>query len=76
MTHQAWPIVLGLTACAFSASTALADPLTAALARMCRQEMVKAYPSQVAGSRRSAGIEKAQREYFRECVEKTSKKQN
>ena len=75
MTYRAWLIVSGAIA-AFFASPALGDPPTAAVARMCRQEMVKAYPSQVAGSRRSAGIEKAQRDYFRECLEKNSKKQN
>jgi hypothetical protein len=74
MMRQSYVLASTFIVSALLALPARADPPTAEVAKMCRQLMVKTYPPQVAGSRR-AGNEKAQREYFRDCIEKNSKEQ-
>ena len=50
-----------------------APPPTAEVAKMCRQLAIKEHPTRRPGSR--TGYEQAQREYFRDCIEKNSKEQ-
>ena len=48
--------------------------ITAELAKKCRQMMVAAYPTRPAGSR--TGVEKAQREYFKQCIANNGREPN
>ena len=52
-----------------------ASALTAELAKKCRQMALKAHPPQLAGTK-STGVEKAQRDFFKECVAKNGKMEN
>ena len=63
-------IVLALTAYLPTAQPASA--ISAELAKKCRAMAIKAYPTPTPGSKLT-GAEKAQRDYFRECVAKGGK---
>lgn len=66
-------IVLALTT-----YLSMAQPVSAIsveLAKKCRAMAVKAHPTQIAGTK-PTGAEKAQRDYFRECVAKDGKMEN
>lgn len=52
-----------------------ASGVTAEIAKKCRAEAIKAHPSPKPGSH-GIGAEKAQRDYFRECVTKESNKES
>jgi hypothetical protein len=73
MKACASPVPLSLVALLSLAAPARTAP-TAEVAKMCREQAIKAHPTKPAGSR--SGYEQAQRDYFRDCVEKNSKKQN
>jgi hypothetical protein len=66
-------IVLALTAYLSMAQPASA--ISVELAKKCRAMAIKAHPTQMAGTKQT-GIEKAQRDYFRECVAKDGKMEN
>jgi hypothetical protein len=66
-------IVLALTAYLSMAQPASA--ISVELAKKCRAMAAKAHPTQIAGTK-STGAEKAQRDYFRECVAKDGKMEN
>jgi hypothetical protein len=66
-------IVLALTAYLSMAQPASA--ISVELAKKCRAMAIKAHPTQIAGTKQT-GIEKAQRDYFRECVAKDGKMEN
>ena len=66
-------IVLALTAYLFMAQPASA--ISVELAKKCRAMAIKAHPTQMAGTKQT-GNEKAQRDYFRECVAKDGKMEN
>ena len=66
-------IVLALTAYLSMAQPASA--ISVELAKKCRAMAIKAHPTQKAGTKQT-GIEKAQRDYFRECVAKDGKMEN
>ena len=72
-------------ALAFAGTTLLAEtapktpsnnaaPITAELAKTCRELAIKAHPTEVAGSK--AASAQAQREYFKECVAKRGNMQD
>jgi hypothetical protein len=73
MRRGAWLSALTCLVCMSCAVQARAAPPTAEVAKMCRQLAIKAHPTRPAGSR--TGFEQAQRDYFRDCVEKNSKEQ-
>jgi hypothetical protein len=52
---------------------ALAAPPTEAMARICRQQALEAYPTPRIGTMH--GVATAQREYFRDCVAKMQEEQ-
>ena len=64
-----------LTLAAYLPTTQPALAITAELAKKCRALAIKAHPSPKPGSKKT-GIEKAQRDYFRECVAKDGKTEN
>jgi hypothetical protein len=67
-----------LTVLALTAYLSMAQPASAIsveLAKKCRAMAIKAHPTQIAGTKQT-GIEKAQRDYFRECVAKDGKMEN
>jgi hypothetical protein len=66
-------IVLALTAYLSMAQPASA--ISVELAKKCRAMAIKAHPTQMAGTKQT-GIEKAQRDYYRECVAKDGKMEN
>jgi len=66
-------IVLALTAYLSMAQPASA--ISVELAKKCRAMAIKAHPTQIAGTKQP-GIEKAQRDYFRECIAKDGKMEN
>jgi hypothetical protein len=66
-------IVLALTAYLPTAQPASA--ISVELAKKCRAMAIKAHPTQIAGTKQT-GIEKAQRDYYRECVAKDGKMEN
>lgn len=66
-------IVITLTAYLPTAHPASA--ITAELAKKCRAMAIKAHPTQMAGTK-PTGVEKAQRDYFTECVAKGGKMEN
>jgi hypothetical protein len=66
-------IVLALTAYLSMAQPASA--ISVELAKKCRAMAIKAHPTQKAGTKQT-GIEKAQRDYFRECIAKDGKMEN
>jgi len=66
-------IVLALTAYLPTAQPASA--ISAELAKKCRAMAIKAHPTQLAGTK-STGVEKAQRDYFQECIAKDGKMGN
>jgi hypothetical protein len=51
----------------------LATPLTAEVARICRQKALEAYPTPRIGTMH--GVATAQREFFRDCVAKMQDEQ-
>jgi len=61
-------IVFALAAYLMTAQSASA--ITVELAKKCREMTIKAHPPQMAGSKAAAGVEKAEREYFKACVAK------
>jgi len=63
-------IVLALTA--YLSTVQPAPAITAELAKKCRLMAIKAHPTAMAGTK-AAGVEKAQRDYFRECIAKDGK---
>jgi len=66
-------IVLALTA--YLSMPQPASAISVELAKKCRAMAIKAHPTQIAGTKQT-GIEKAQRDYFRECVAKDGKMEN
>jgi hypothetical protein len=64
-----------LTLVAHAATAQPAPPVTADIAKKCREMATKAHRSATPGSK-PTGAEKAQRDYFRECVAKGGKMQN
>lgn len=60
---------------AYLPATQRASAVSAELAKKCRALAIKAHPSPVPGSKKT-GVEKAQRDYFRECVAKDGKTEN
>ena len=66
-------IVLALTAYLSMAQPASA--ISVELAKKCRAMAIKAHPTQKAGTKQT-GIEKAQRDYYSECVAKDGKMEN
>ena len=52
-----------------------ASPVTADIAKKCREMAVKAHPTAKPGSK-PTGAEKSQRDYFRACVAKGGKTEN
>jgi hypothetical protein len=63
---KAFSAVFLFVAPAYSVS---AQPITADLAKICREQAIKAHPTPTAGTK-SNGIEKAQRDFFQACVTK------
>jgi hypothetical protein len=63
-------MVLALTA--YLAAGQPASAISVELAKKCREIAIKAHPPQMAGSK-ATGIEKAERDSFRECVAKGDK---
>lgn len=51
------------------ASSICAQSITADLAKVCREQAIKAHPTPTAGTK-SNGVEKAQRNFFQACVTK------
>jgi hypothetical protein len=51
-----------------------AAPITAELAKTCRELAIKAHPTEAAGSKAASG--QAQRDYFKECVAKRGNMQD
>jgi hypothetical protein len=45
-----------------------ASAISADLAKKCRELAIKAHPTQPAGTK--SGAEQAQRDYFRQCIDK------
>jgi hypothetical protein len=66
-------IVLALTA--YLPTVQPASAISAELAKKCRLMAIKAHPTAMAGTK-ATGVEKAQRDYFRECVAKDGKMEN
>ena len=66
-------IVLALTA--YLPMVRPASAISADLAKKCRLMAIKAHPTPTPGSK-PTGAEKAQRDYFRECVAKDGKMEN
>ena len=67
----------GTSALAETAPTAPSNnaaPITAELAKTCRELAIKAHPTEVAGSKAASG--QAQRDYFKECVAKSGNMQD
>jgi hypothetical protein len=64
-----------LTLMAHFLATQSSSALTAELAKKCRAMAIKAHPTQLAGTK-AKGVEKAQRDYFQECVTKDGKMEN
>jgi hypothetical protein len=52
-----------------------ASAISAELAKKCRAMAIKAHPTQLPGTK-ATGVEKAQRDYFTECVAKGGKMEN
>jgi len=67
--------VVVLTLATYLPATQPASAITAELAKKCRALAIKAHPTPTPGSKKT-GIEKAQRDYFRECVAKDGKTEN
>jgi hypothetical protein len=69
-----------LVALALAGTTSLAEtarptsPISAELAKTCRELAIKAHPTQRQGSATGSG--QAQRDYFKECVAKRGNMQN
>jgi hypothetical protein len=69
-----------LVALALAGTTSLAEtarptsPISAELAKTCRELAIKAHPTQRQGSGTGSG--QAQRDYFKECVAKRGNMQN
>lgn len=55
------------------ANTAYAQSITQDLAKNCREQAIKAYPTPIAGTK-SKGVAKAQRDFFEACIAKGSDK--
>ena len=66
-------MVLALTA--YLPTVQPAPAITAELAKKCRLMAINAHPTPTPGSK-PTGAEKAQRDYFRECVAKNGKMEN
>ena len=76
-SHSGLAGIAGTTLRAETAPTApsnSAAPITAELAKTCRELAIKAHPTEVAGSKAASG--QAQRDYFKECVAKRGKMQD
>lgn len=66
-------VVLALTV--YLPTVQPASAITAELAKKCRLMAIAAHPTPTPGSK-PTGAEKAQRDYFRECVAKNGKMEN
>jgi hypothetical protein len=66
---------LVLTLVAYLPATQPSSAITADLAKKCRALAIKAHPSPTPGSK-ATGVEKAQREYFKACIDKGGKVEN
>jgi hypothetical protein len=65
------PVLFALALGALCLSTGPASALDAALAKLCRDKSIEAYPPKPAGS--STGHAKAQRDYYNLCLAKQGK---
>jgi hypothetical protein len=52
-----------------AANSAYGQSITADLAKNCRAQAIKAYPTPIAGTK-PKGVEKSQRDFFQACVAK------
>lgn len=66
-------IVLAITA--YLPMVQLASAISAELAKKCQAMANKAHPTPKAGTK-ATGVEKAQRDYFSECIAKGGKMEN
>lgn len=72
---KSFSMLIILTLMAYLPMAQPASAISADLAKKCRAMAIKAHPTPRPGSK-STGAEKAQREYFGECVAKGGKMEN
>jgi hypothetical protein len=71
-TAMSFSMLIVLVLTAYLPTAQPASAVSVELAKKCRAMATKAHPTQRAGTK-AAGTEKAQRDYFRDCIAKGDK---